>query len=530
MPAEILELATHARTRSDPLPDESSSLTAVGEGHIDLYGYHEFANGLFLCGWLSYPWPGGKRPQRIVAHFESAEPVESSLVAFHYREDVRGRGIGLVSFVECDSGPPTPFIGLELCFANLSYTIQPTKEARTLTAGELVQQLQHFLSGGEENSSRRRLQALLLQDKNRTDPAPRATISGHVDFYGYHVAAGGCFFCGWLTSGWRDGACAERLLASFENDDISGEAVALCYQRSDLSDGREGVVIFVRSPAGPRGGLWLLSFEVGGVRAILQPGPKSPRLPELDLIGMLRPILAGAPPEPQRDALLALLALRTYTGTDTLADLSDRVFLEIDEAIVCEPDGLLLMGWSLARNGVIRSVNLHCGQLITPLQLDQWIALERPDVLAAVGADYACDDPRVGFIVFLPHSISPKNRIYLKVETVRREVGFRSVPIPKLSGIAAIRRLLDACDLRFTAVERAYDRVLGPAIEMLNRSRLSERPSVTVVDYGVVPPNPRYSVIVSVYGRLDFVECQLALFSAYAPNAGGSFSTFSTIH
>jgi GT2 family glycosyltransferase len=49
----------------------------------------------------------------------------------------------------------------------------------------------------------------------------------------------------------------------------------------------------------------------------------------------------------------------------------------------------------------------------------------------------------------------------------------------------------------------------------LNQSRLSRRPQVDVVEYGKIPTAPRFSIIVPLYGRLDFVEYQVALFSAH---------------
>ncbi len=103
----------------------------------------------------------------------------------------------------------------------------------------------------------------------------------------------------------------------------------------------------------------------------------------------------------------------------------------------------------------------------------------------------------------------------MEIETSRREVGYRTIPNPKLEGLAAIRRVLSAVDVRFSDVPRAFDRILGPVVEGLNRARLAKGPKVTILDYGQLPANPRFSVIIPLYGRLDFVEYQLALFSAH---------------
>jgi hypothetical protein len=90
-----------------------------------------------------------------------------------------------------------------------------------------------------------------------------------------------------------------------------------------------------------------------------------------------------------------------------------------------------------------------------------------PDVLSAVGQEHGFDDPRCGFIAFLSHAIDGTNVPYIEIETRRGDVGYRTVPASKLDGIAATRRLLECFDVRFLDVPRAYDNVIGPAIERL---------------------------------------------------------------
>ena len=114
--------------------------------------------------------------------------------------------------------------------------------------------------------------------------------------------------------------------------------------------------------------------------------------------------------------------------------------------------------------------------------------------------------------------MSPGLPLYIEVETERREVGFRNVPAAKLDGMSAIKRILDCFSPRFDEVQPAFDTV-GPAIELLNKARLSQKPAVTEKVYGAVPSSPRASVIVPLYGRVDFVEYQLAFFSAQPSSA-----------
>jgi GT2 family glycosyltransferase len=77
--------------------------------------------------------------------------------------------------------------------------------------------------------------------------------------------------------------------------------------------------------------------------------------------------------------------------------------------------------------------------------------------------------------------------------------------------------------VRFLDVPKVFDKVVGPAIELLNRGRLKQRPQVGVLEFGTPPAEPRFTIIVPLYGRIDFVEHQLALFSAHPPSRGFDF-------
>lgn len=511
MPFEWDAAAGLALTETPATPAASRETYAF-EGYVDYYGFHAGAQGWFFAGWMAHPWPYGHRPDRCVARFADGRTGPHELATFYFREDVSGRGIGFLFFVRALSALSGPLSCLEIGAGAATYELRPAAGVRRLKDRDLSDELLPTLSGAEEGSQRRRMFDMVQGSRQ-----PGA-VSGFIDFYGYHAAAGGWMLCGWLSRPWPDGQPPERVVLSFEGGDLAGEAVATLYARPDLRDGAEGLVMFVHGSATPLGSLCSVSFEAGGVRSSLHPAPSAPRLREAELVSRLRPVLAPLPPERSRDSLVGLLNRAPYAGEDTLDRLGDPVFLGIDEAILCGPDGLLLIGWRLAREGALRSVRVRSGARSTALDLREAIAVPRPDVLEAF-AQHGFDDPRCGFVAYLPRAVLPDAACYLEVETHRREIGFRAVPKPRLEGIAAIRRVLDVVDVRFGEVAPAFDRVLGPAIEALNRGRLAQRPAAQVVDYGRVPTDARVSVIVPLYGRLDFVEYQMALFSAHPGNA-----------
>ncbi len=480
------------------------------EGHIDFYGYHSQAQGWFVGGWITYPWPAAYRPTHSRAMFHDGSRIERTSSIFYQRDDVNGRGIGFVFFLGPDPTSGRILRSMNVLSGKVTYTIYPTPTALVLDEAQLAAHLQPIMAAGHDDEQRRWMQDIL----STTSTMP--VVRGFVDYYGYHAAAGGWLFCGWIDAALPETELA-RMVASFQEGDLEGEFFKAQFPREDLESGAEGIVIFARGSSALLGGLCCVSLEGDLCRAILQCAPTTARLREHELVGRVRPLLGQSAATRHRDALLELLGRRPYTGEDTLSGISTPVHLEIDEAIICGADGLALMGWCLARPGELKEIRLRSGPLSTAVDLKSGIRISRPDVIEGF-APQGFDDPNCGFVVFLPKAVMSGERMYFEVETKRRECGYRNVPTPKLNGMAAIKRLLEAVDVRFTDVEAAFDRVLGPAVEGLNQRRLSARPSAEIMDYGSVPELPRYSVIVPLYGRLDFVEYQMALFSIHSGN------------
>jgi GT2 family glycosyltransferase len=204
-----------------------------------------------------------------------------------------------------------------------------------------------------------------------------------------------------------------------------------------------------------------------------------------------------------------------YTGVSTLNTLQDRVLLEIDEAIFCPPDGLMLTGWVLANPGVVTTLRLHSGETSFFLDPTRFVRIGRPDVLASVGAQHGFQEPRSGFLAYTTGAYRPEAGAYLSVTTARGETGYRGVPEPRLQGMPAIRFVLNCIEARYGEVAPAFDRVLGPCVASLNRERLRERPHHEVIAFGAVPEAPELSIIVPLFGRMDFLEYQLAFFSRH---------------
>jgi GT2 family glycosyltransferase len=59
-----------------------------------------------------------------------------------------------------------------------------------------------------------------------------------------------------------------------------------------------------------------------------------------------------------------------------------------------------------------------------------------------------------------------------------------------------------------------FDRVFGPAVHALNVARLSQPFIVETMTYGDLPAKPSCTLVIPLYGRIDYLEYQLAFLSA----------------
>jgi GT2 family glycosyltransferase len=340
---------------------------------------------------------------------------------------------------------------------------------------------------------------------------------GYVDFLGFHKPAHGWMFSGWLNP---DDALLNgkvQAVAKFTDGQLDGPALLSTHVREDLAGTGVGVVVFVAGTGRLNGSLASLTLQAGPMSWTLVPAAGAAVLRDEALAVPLRQVTGKLLPNASKAAIVALAGRRGYSGANTLGALHDRVFMEIDETIFCPPDGVVLAGWMLARPGTISAIRLHSGGEVATLQPEQFLRIERPDVLKSVGTQHGFQDLRNGFIAFVPGMFQPGETTFIEVETARGEIGFRGITEPKLHGMPAMRFLLERFDVRYDEVRHVFDNVVGPAVASLNRDRLRDRGDHQVVDFGVQPGAPELSVIVPLYGRLDFMEYQFGFLSRHEP-------------
>ena len=118
-----------------------------------------------------------------------------------------------------------------------------------------------------------------------------------------------------------------------------------------------------------------------------------------------------------------------------------------------------------------------------------------------------------GFLAYVGSLYRAGETVYFEVQNRSGQIGFKRVPHIRSAGIDTIKDTLGHLELRYAALEHAYDNVLGPAVSAMNAFRLQTPVGFNEMAFGVAPQRPVCSIIVPLYGRIDFMELQLAFFS-----------------
>lgn len=340
--------------------------------------------------------------------------------------------------------------------------------------------------------------------------------NGHIDFYGYSSAAGGWFFCGWCSDVWPGRRPTAKVIAHFKQCGLLADALLAWYDRPDIASGAVGVVVFLPDVSRPQGDLLALDIQGDAQGSGVRVTPIRPteQLREKDLTPRALAIIGGAYGAPATmEKLTALLSRRGYAGRDTLQDLPAFVRVEIDEAILVGPDGLVLIGWLVDPTHAVAAWRVRSGHLCSEDLSTRILPVLRHDVVEALATQHEVSDPFCGLLAYASNCAVPDQPVYLEIELVDGSIGYKAVPNPAKRGMPAIHRLLEGYTLTPDILDRVFDDIIGPAIGGLNKARLEAPRLQGEIAFGPVNPAPRCSLIIPLYGRVDFLQFQMALFS-----------------
>ncbi len=340
--------------------------------------------------------------------------------------------------------------------------------------------------------------------------------AGYIDKLSFFPAGGG-----WLLSGWIPvaPALARGLPLKSAVVDIVARTPATgqtaqfgLFERPDLGTTGTGLVLFIRGDAALTEGLKHVRLRFGRTGFQADTSPATARPPEAEMVRFCRTLVATCF-DGQLDDLSTTLRNEGFRGVDTLEGLPELVRGGVDELVVCRPDGVVLMGWTVAAPGTVRSMTLCTAGQFIDVDPAATVRTDRLDVVDSVGRALGLEDTRCGFVAFLPATLGATEPAWLRVETCDGRTGYVTVPTRRLHGLPAIRRMLTLLDVADADLRPALDAVIGPACSRLQAERLGAPPTLSVAQYGAAVAAPRFSLVIPLFGRIDFLEHQLAALS-----------------
>ncbi|MFN6273914.1 MAG: methyltransferase domain-containing protein [Microcystis sp.] len=190
--------------------------------------------------------------------------------------------------------------------------------------------------------------------------------------------------------------------------------------------------------------------------------------------------------------------------------------LFIDLAILVPNLGIYAEGWIFDPKNEIQALTFVTER--EEVDVKSTLAKKnRPDLVPYIQSLGISNPPEdLGFFVLCPLSdTSNVTELQLEVQlqsgdTVDYKAGFLKLPSDPLP---VIQNMLTYCTLPNYRMRSILNNHIGSTVRTLWKSR--ERPEIEKIvrEYGVQVENPEVSIIVPLYGRIDFLKYQLALFA-----------------
>ncbi len=488
---------------------------AALDGLVEVLGFLEAAEARVFAGWvMKHRVPDDTWMVSVVS--EAGTLSGSAHVGFYDRADLPPGGVGFACVVAATPARPGRLQALEVVAEAARIVLRPAIHARELRGPELSQRAEALGALCRESATLAELRDLTGR---------RFIGEGFVDACGAHPPSAGWFMCGWVSNDWIGHARAPGVTiaatAIFDSGPAGGESVVTFHSRDDLAGRGLGFVLHAAAAGSNLGPLRGVRLRAGHAVLVARPAAGMAILPPDKISVSFTDLIGRAEPGPPRARLADLVARAAFEGHDTIDKLPDRIFIGLDEVILCPGDSVVLAGWMLARPGSIRAIRLRTTSTAASLDMVRGLVwIDRPDVIEAIGRANGFADPRCGFLARVPAPRETAGPFYLEIEDAAGRIAYKTLPREKLEGMDAIRRLLDGIASEYADIDTLFDHVVGPPVAALNGQRLRHRPALTTLTLGTPPAAPRFSLIVPLYGRIDFLEMQMALFATIGLEAG----------
>ncbi|MDH6266386.1 GT2 family glycosyltransferase [Rhizobium sp. SG_E_25_P2] len=343
----------------------------------------------------------------------------------------------------------------------------------------------------------------------QTYSAESAKEIGYIDFWSYCPSLQGWIVGGWIRNESQADADSPNVTVDFSGTHIKSLAEICFFDREDVKSFGSGFILYF--PAGRADGALSSICVDAGNKCILRSSDAAHKIDEKTAVTEARircqNALSAAP-----EFFKSLIENSIFDGSDTISQLGPEVQIGIDETFIAPGEGAVIIGWLLDPNKQVVGLRVRSDEFSSPNLLDHWITTDRPDIGQAFGSAMGLTHSRWGFTTFAALKDLTANKAYLELRLANGRIGYRALPPAKRAGIAAITRMLNDVVLSADVFIPALQDVLATPARAINRARLPEKPSCWEAVAGAPPSNPRASIVIPLYGRLDFLTYQTALF------------------
>ena len=339
---------------------------------------------------------------------------------------------------------------------------------------------------------------------------------GYIDYWGFSPGLAGWIIGGWARTGVFTSPAGCEVEVVFGDKRHAAEAVFVTFERSDVAEHGLGFVMFV--PGGRRAArLSSVVVQEGASYFTLRLSNEARSVEEPALLREAR-VCGRRALNPGCAKFLEMVDRPVFDGSDTINALGPAVQLGIDEVVFIPRCGVVTIGWLLDPAALVQTMRVRRDDAVVTLT-DRSVAFDRPDILQAFGLSFGLTHARWGFTAFAPIAVEELSGAYLEVVLGDGRTGHRALPAPVRDGVAATRRILQDLVLSPDSILDVCGNVIAEPIRAINRRRLANSISVLEASAGTSPASPRASIVIPLYGRLDFLTYQAALFDA-AEHAG----------
>lgn len=189
----------------------------------------------------------------------------------------------------------------------------------------------------------------------------------------------------------------------------------------------------------------------------------------------------------------------------------------VDTAIRIGDQGILIKGWLLTQPYVtIEAVSIVALSGRSEAVRLPWVKVARPDVIAARGGAFDSTDPDCGYVCYVPvPGLHAEDTLWSITFSLRDGTHYRApftcgpTPAP-MRGIFSVTAL---AEVNASDLNDLFADVLAVPIRWFWALAKQQKATPAYHTFGTPPAAPMVSVIVPLYGRIDFVRHQVASFS-----------------